>query len=318
MLVSTCRVDLQSDLRRGYVLHVTNLEDRALEYLVSFVVTVQVGFISNGPDASEVERFARITGDSFLIEQPFRRMAAGEGRAFEPGRTYNAAVRFFVGAKKTASIGIEPPQPLGGVLGGLLNAFGGRQSYSFSRLQGYVTLRLPPARSLERKFFRQAQADGPVRVLINPETRTIYYTGGGRSEIYDDPPPTANPFGVFTGGPATIDPPPVQSGFSYLPSRAIERTEPLHIASGKAENELEPEGSGLLTVENVHYAVEALKGERAEAIEYRGAGLVADQDRAGALIELLCEVGEDAVLTRTINQILQEQNAAVRIRTGDD
>ena len=310
MLVSTFRVDLQSDLRRGYVLHVTNLEDRPLDYLLTFVVTVHVGFMSKGPDASEVERFARISGDSFHVEQPFRRMAVGESRPFEPGRTYTAGVRFFVGARRTASIGIEPPQPV------LIGPFGSgaRQTSSLSHLQGYATLRLPPARSTVRKFFTQPQADGPVRVLLNPETRTIYYTGGGRTEIYDDDPPFASPLGPLFGGPATIDPPPVKRGFSYLPSRAIERTEPLHIASGKAENELEPEGSRLLTTENVKYAIDALKAERVEAVEYRGAELVADQDRAGALIELLCEVADDAELTRAINQVLKEQKAAVRIR----
>jgi hypothetical protein len=36
------------------------------------------------------------------------------------------------------------------------------------------------------------------------------------------------------------------------------------------------------------------------------------------LIELLCKVGDDAVLTRTINQVLKEQNAAVRTRTDNE
>ena len=317
MLVSTCRVDLQPDFRRGYVLHITNLEDRPFDYLLTFVVTVHSGLMSNGPTASEVERFARITGDGYFIEQPFRRMAAGESRPFETGRTYSARVRFFVGAKRTARIGIEPPQP--NVLGGIGAALGlnARQG-TINRLEGYVTLRLPVARSNVRRFLTQPQADAPVRVLLNPETRTIYYTGCGRSEIYEDDPPIPNPLGAIFGGPQTLDPPPVKSGFSYLPSRAIERTEPLHLASGKAENELVPEGTRLITTENVNYAIDALKSDHVEAVDYRGADLVADEDRAGALIELLGEVGNDATLIRAINQVLKEQQATIRIQREKD
>jgi len=313
MLVSTCRVELRPDLRRGYLLHITNLEDQALDYLVTFVVTVHTGVMSSGPPASEVERFAAFTGDAHLVEQPFRRFVGGQARIGETGHMYSASVRLFVGGKRTSRLGIEPPFA-GGILGAL---FGGR-TFAFSRLEGYVALRLPPVRSRERRFLTQPQASGPVRVLVNPETRTIYYTGGGRAEIYDDIPPFPNPLGGLAGQPNTFDPPPEQRGYSYLPSRAIERTEPLHIATGKAENELTPDGSRSFTAENVQYAIEALKNEDTEATEYRGAGLVAEPDRAGALIELLGEVGNDAALVRTINQVLKEQKAAVRIRTGDE
>jgi len=73
MLVSTCRVDLQADVRRGYTLHLTNLEDTRLDYLVTFVVTVRIPLMSSGPATGEVERFARFTGDGFSVEQPSAR-----------------------------------------------------------------------------------------------------------------------------------------------------------------------------------------------------------------------------------------------------
>ena len=75
-----------------------------------------------------------------------------------------------------------------------------------------------------------------------------------------------------------------------------------------------PEGTRLITTENVNYAIESLKSDRAEAIDYRGADLVADEDRAGALIELLGEVGNDASLIRAINHVLKEQQATIRLQ----
>jgi hypothetical protein len=90
MLVSTCRVDLQADVRRGYTLHLTNLEDTRLDYLVTFVVTVRIPLMSSGPATGEVERFARFTGDGFSVEQPFRPSAVGKASPFD-GATYTPA-----------------------------------------------------------------------------------------------------------------------------------------------------------------------------------------------------------------------------------
>jgi len=308
MLVSTCRVDLQADVRRGYTLHLTNLEDTRLDYLVTFVVTVRIPLMSSGPATGEVERFARFTGDGFSVEQPFRPSAVGKASPFD-GATYTAGVRLRVGARRTGTIAIEPPVSFGF---GLMGA----RTPSLTRLEGYVTLRLPPARTNTRRFFMQPQADRPVRVLLNPETRTINLAIGQRMDIYNDEPPVQGSLASLWGGidvANSYDPPPVKRGFALLPSRTTERTEPLHLASGKAENELEPEGSRLITAEGLEYAIASLPADGVDASEYRGAELVADQDRAGALIELLCELDNDPALAGAINQVLEKQQAAIRI-----
>ena len=150
---------------------------------------------------------------------------------------------------------------------------------------------------------------------LDPETRALYLTGGDTVDIFDDEPPTlsTNPAqGLF--GLEWVDPPPVKRGFARGQSRTIERTEPLHVSTGKAENEIKPEGLKKLSVENLEYAIDAVKATGVEAGDYRGAELVADQDRVGALIELLCEMGDDPVLTRAINKVLDEQQAAIRVR----
>ena len=306
MFVSTCRVDVQPDLRRGYTLHITNLEDRWLDYLVTFVMTARVQLMGGvAPPAADVERFARFMGDGYFVEQPFRRISLGTSHPFEAAATYTAGVRFPVGARKTGRIGIEPPE----VFRGFRN-IGTSQATGLTRLEGYVTLRLPPARTDTRRFVRQPQADRPVRVLVNPETRTLNVSGVQQVDIYDDPPPVT--FQTF-GGPLTYDEPPVKRGFTWVPGKIVERTEPLHIGTGKAENELEPEGARSLRVEDVEYAREAVNAGHLETIGYRGAETVPEPDRAGALIELLCEVGQDPALTAAINQGLTDQQAAIRL-----
>ena len=268
--------------------------------------------MSSGPTTSEVERFARFTGDGFSVEQPFRRSTVGKASPFDSafdGATYTAGVRLRVGARRTGTIAIEPPVSFG-------FGFLGARPPSLTRLEGYVTLRLPPARTNTRRFFMQPQADRPVRVLLNPETRTINLAIGQRMDIYNDEPPVQGPLAGLWGGidvANPYDPPPVKRGFALLPSRTTERTEPLHLASGKAENELEPEGSRLITAEGLEYAIASLAADGVDASEYRGAELVADQDRAGALIELLCELDNEPALAGAINQVLAKQRAAIRI-----
>lgn len=311
MLVSTCRVELLPDIHRGYVLHITNLEDQFLDYLVTFVVTVHTGLLSGSPNPSELDRFARISGDNYSVEQPFRRMVGGGG-FLSSTFTYSAIARCYVAPRRTSAIGIEPPPFLTG-LGAAIAGISGRRQFSFDRLEGYVTIRVPPIRSQEKRFLTRPQAQGPVRVLLNPETHAIYRVGGGQATNYDDPPPYNDPLSGLVTGNSTVDPPPVQRGFSYLPSRMVERTEPLHLASGKAENELIPEGSRLITADGVKYALDALTIEEGKETDYRGADLVADQDRAGALIELLGEVGSNDTLIRALNQVLKEQKAGVSL-----
>jgi len=74
-------------------------------------------------------------------------------------------------------------------------------------VEGYVSLRLPAARSAGHRFIREPQSERPVRVLVNPETHLGYWTADPTIEIYDEVPPFS--IGPLSGsGPSqTIDPP---------------------------------------------------------------------------------------------------------------
>jgi hypothetical protein len=299
MVVSTCRVELIRGLdhigtMKAYYLHITNLEDRGFEYLLNVVMTVSavrpLGAVIVFPAAHEVTQFAWITGVTGgpLRVESFRRT----------GDTYTAAMYFRVKPRQTIRLRIFPR--------------GAFDDSAFNRLDGYVTLRLPATRTERRPFTKQPQSDRPVKVLLNPETHFVYGIPAQSFDVYDDPPP-------FSLGPQLgpkpapiVDLPPVKRGYAQLPGQTFVHTEPLHIASGKAENELRPEGSRVLTAGDLRYAEDAVKADDDEARQYRGSELVTDQDRAGALIELLCELEDDA-LTDAVNKVLESQKAAMRV-----
>ena len=299
MVVSTCRVEWrrrinQTGDRESYRLHFTNLEDRDFEYLLNVVVTVSAvspfGAVAVSPPAHQVTQFTRfviLTGESSRVE-PFRRT----------GVTYTAAVYFRVKARQTVRLQIFPVGPF--------------DEYPFNRLDGYVTLRLPATRTERRPFTKQPQSDRPVKVLLNPETLCVYEIPAHTFDLYDDPPPFSLGAGWGPKPSPVVDLPPVKRGYAQVPGQVFVHAEPLHIASGKAENELTPEESRGLTAGDLRYAEDAVKSDNDEATQYRGAELVADQDRAGALIELLCEL-EDDTLTDAVNKILESQKAAIRI-----
>jgi hypothetical protein len=312
MVVSTCRIDVQPDLRRGYVLHLTNLEDRPFQYLVGFVLTVLVSPMGGVvPPARELDEFVRFTGDGIIGKVSFRRLVASVNHPMQGGVSFTTGVYVLVGGHQTKRIGMEPFIPVG--LAGLAHALNSRTRGALDHLEGYVTLRLPIVRFPNRQFLTFPQSSDPVRVLVNPETRTVYRTGGQRLDIWTDEPPIQGGFGSWWGQPP-IDPPPVKSGFTYAPAATIERTEPLHVATGKAENALTPDSPKSLTVESLNYALDAVNAGTLEEGDYRGAASVADEDRAGALIELLMELGDDAELSRAVNKVLEDQQAPVRIR----
>jgi hypothetical protein len=296
MIVSTCRLDMQRDLRRGYVLHITNLEDRDLEYEVAFVLTMpQPLLLGPTPSRLDLENHVAVVGP-FATAQGFRRVGSDA--------VYSKKIRIWIGGHQTSFIAIEPTVARG---------FAAFRPTLFEHLEGYVTLSLPVRRRrknrvmVETQVLAEPQSLTPVRVLLNPETRTFNRTGGHRMDLWEDEPPIPASF----HGPA-VDPPPRQTGFTFVPLSWTERIEPLHVATGKAENELTPDGGLTLTREGLHYALNAIESD--DPGDYRGSSAVADEDRAGALIELLMEVGEDPEMAKAINQALDRYQARVRLR----
>lgn len=303
MIVSTCRVDVQRDLRRAYVLHITNLEDQAYEYQVTFVMTVLPGFWTTPKGSKDLEKHLAFTGTSYLTEQGFRRVAVPPSLYTAGGEAFSKKVRIWIGARQTGWVGMEPAvQP-----GGRFSMFRPRASSPLDNLEGYVSLSLPVRRPVRGRLLSEPQSLTPVRVLLNPETRTINRSGGQRMDIWEDDPPVST--GEFY---PTVDPPLRQSGFTYVPAETIERIEPLHVATGKAENELTPDGGAGMTVESVRYALASLESD--EPGDYTGAAPVAGEDRAGALLELLMDIGDDPEVARLVNQALERHQARVRLR----
>jgi hypothetical protein len=272
MLVSTMFGQRDKAVRRGYRLHVTNLEDRTFTYSVRYWVTPPNDLPHWASTLNQFFlHFAGLYGDSASIDVPV---------FFRTGSVYVASTSFQVEPNHTVSVGINPTE--GEVLSGDVDL-----------LEGYVTLELPVLRdgNSDSPFRSQPQANGPVKVLLNPETTMIHRDTSG-------PGYTLNMDGIVTGrAPVT--------------RLNFDTVEPLIPASGKAENELTPNGILLLSHDALVDAVKT--SQAAEARSFVGTENLPVADRMGALIELLCELDTQEKFLVELNKVLVKNHAAARI-----
>lgn len=282
MIVSTLVGQSSGDVIRGYRLHITNLEPRPYVYTVTFYITPPSS--DSIWAASLNEFFATFLGDN---TDPAQKGFAGvtEQRFRRAGAVYAAGLTFSIESHQTMSVGLVP------------------RSYSttvgtLEALEGYVTLGLPVIsdESVLRNFRRVPQSQNVVRVLVNPET-TMVNTDHSRSGY------TRQLDGVVTG---TVS----------LTRLNFNVTEPLVTASGRAENELIPDGFKNLDLAPLQTPRRGLKKERLLAVSI-GASTVPDEERARALVELLCELDTDPVGLSLVNEVLAENHASIRLSSPD-
>jgi hypothetical protein len=208
MNVSTMLAQRNDSVKRGYRLHLTNLESQPFTYLLRFWVTP--------PDAqphwaAPFNEFFQFYSGLFGI--PLTSVGSPFVRS---GNVYMSSQTFQVLPQQTVTIGFSP-------------ATFADLSQDIQFLEGYVTLELPVLRTGQGNLrFRPApQAAGAVKVLLNPEMTMVHTDTQGAGY-------TQNLDGVVTG----------KVSRTLL---NFDTVEPLVPASGKAENAVVPNGSVLLT-----------------------------------------------------------------------
>jgi hypothetical protein len=272
MLVSTMYAQSDERVRRGYRLHVTNLEDRSFTYTVKYWVT---------PPTPE-PRWAAALNQFFTLYAGL--YGAGTDNSIQgfsrTGSIYVATMSFVLEAKHTVPVGITPNLANTKLDGPYL-------------LEGYVTLEVPvvrPGRG-EESFRAQPQSDGPVKVLLNPETTMVHRDPDGVGV-------TLNLNGEVTG----------EISRTRLNFDTVESLVP---ASGKAANEIMPNGILVLTHDTLQDALHSIS--RLETGARAGSENLPAADRIRTLIELLCELDTKKEFLAQLNKILGKNHAAARI-----
>jgi hypothetical protein len=153
---------------QGYFLKLTNLEDKALSFALSFVAA----------PAAVPER--SLAGNTVIfIDTPGSNNVLG---------TLNGTIASTVFTPTTGNITI--PAQATALIAMLPSAFNGLpvdptplNGQNFE-VRGYVRVRLPPVfkiiqTPLGPRFVRVAQSDKPVRIMLTPQHRATYYTATG-------------------------------------------------------------------------------------------------------------------------------------------
>lgn len=229
------------------------------------------------PPTSEA-RWAAMLNRFFILYGSNRQIDISPFR--HTGSIYVAAASFVVEPNNTVSVGITPD----------VREF---PEEGIDVLEGFVTLELPVTREGQGdlRFRSVPQANGPVKALLNPET-TMIHTDPSRAGY------TQNLDGVVTGRVSVT-----RVNFDTV--------EPLIPASGKAENEITPNGIRSLTLDAF---VEAVKLSRTvEAGTFVDVDNLPAADRMGTLIELLCELDTKKELLIELNKVLSKNGASATI-----
>jgi hypothetical protein len=157
-------------------------------------------------------------------------------------------------------------------------------------LMGFVILRVPPAHA-PGSFRPGPQADHDVEVLLHArrEDRRPSRTVG-----------VVDPQGVI----------PYRTGIGDNYS-----SESVAISTGRAANEISPEGRLLFGVGVVQRFVEGLASGEIDPKAVRGMELLPDDERIPALLDLLHALSTaDESETRAVNQLLERGGVPLRIR----
>ena len=153
------------------------------------------------------------------------------------------------------------------------------QNPEWFRFIGYIVLRVPPRREELNKFLLKPQQDSPVRVILNA-TQEIYRESFTSHNLYR----------------AEGD------------SRSIHSIE---ISTGKSENEIDPEGFGVL--ESLRDFQQNWRDRQMEHTAIAGANLLFEEDRIPALFDLLSAIKFDQDEIDAANEFLAELEADIRI-----
>jgi hypothetical protein len=153
-------------------------------------------------------------------------------------------------------------------------------------LLGHVVLRVPPVRQANH-VISTVQGANPVRVLLS----------ASRFDTRD----------AFNNLARNLD------GVTQLQlsGNDIFSSQSIPISTGRAENEIEPEG---LRVKDVVGATARLRDLGREGKITRGALLMSEEDRFPALVDLLAGLSADESGLAALNDLLAEVSADVRVR----
>jgi hypothetical protein len=154
-------------------------------------------------------------------------------------------------------------------------------------LIGHVVLRVPPIRQKER-FAVTVQSAGPVHVLLSASRIDKRDTFLNYVRDLD---------GVTIGK---------EAGNDIFSSQSIE------ISTGKAANEIEPEG---LSFKDIVEAVAALQPGRRKPFP-AGALFLPESERIPVLVDLLAALSQNEDDLRALNDLLTEASAAVRVQSA--
>ena len=276
MLVSTMFAEWKESVRRGYRLHITNLENKTYTYTIRYWVTP--------PDNSTDWTSALNFFFSVLYFALYGSRAKVVAPSFQSsGNVYVAAMTFAIEAGQTVSVGTTPP------VTGLLPA-----NFAMSFLEGYVTLEVPVLRGGPNHltFMPAPQASGPLKVLLNPETTMVHVD-------------TTTHVGWITNADGIV------TGKIPVVPLNFDTVEPLIVATGKAENEITPNGLFKLGRDALTAAVKG--AATLESASTTATDELTAPDRMSALVGLLCELDTQEEFLSDLNKVLAQNKAPARI-----
>jgi hypothetical protein len=163
-----------STVLQGYFLEITNLEAVELQFAVEFVaIPVDP---ANAPQRS-------LAGNTLVfVDVPNSNNIPGVLNGTTASTTFVPSTgRLKIPAKGTALIAVLPSAFNTPFDTTPLSALANLSSTNDFEVRGYVNLRLPTIRVPIGQFltFPQAQTAAPVKVLLTPQNRTVYYGPSG-------------------------------------------------------------------------------------------------------------------------------------------
>jgi hypothetical protein len=271
--------NVQSGLRRvvqGYFLTISNLEDQDLRFRIEFVDSTPNPANTNRQlsiNPRNVDLLFDIAGDNEALIPPSVVFQGGEfGGSFTLPARQTASVQLLPSLTPFIPGGVSQPTPLPSPL---------NDPNPTLEIRGFVRLRLPANVRIERNPFRvirEPQAEGPVKVLLQPEIRGTFLPNN------------------FPNQPAgDLD----QINYSLV------------TASGKALNEIEPEGPIRVNNDLITTTLQRLEAERElniERLEEMG-----ELDRAVMVIESLSQLDTSPENLEQVSNLLSRANIPIRM-----
>ena len=270
--------NVQSGLRRvvqGYFLTISNLEDQDLRFRIEFVDSTPNPANTNRQlsiNPRNVDLLFDIAGDNEALIPPSVVFQGGEfGGSFTLPARQTASVQLLPSLTPFIPGGVSQPTPLPSPL---------NDPNPTLEIRGFVRLRLPANVRIERNPFRvirEPQAEGPVKVLLQPEIRGTFLPNN------------------FPNQPAgDLD----QINYSLV------------TASGKALNEIEPERPFSLNNELITSTLQRLETTGLDIARLEEMG---ELDRAAMIIESLSQLDTSPENLEQVSSLLSRANIPIRM-----